>query len=307
MPKIDSPASPLVANLKGLHLFHYDGAPCAQRVRFALGEKGLARGREVKFDDASVQSLQGEDGKWVSRVVSLPKKQHISPAYAQIHPNMVVPALVHDVQLYLESLDIITYLDSTFGGPRLIPQESPLREEAMALVERAKQLHVSLRYVSFRWGLGRLAMLNPKERARLKQLAGQGSDEENLVSFYSAYSTRAIADSIFHEHLFKLHKAFAQLDSQMRDERTYLLGEDLTIADVFWAMKILRLIETGYPVAQRHPNLHRWYQRMYARPAFQNEVMAKNRISHRLFRTKAAIENALGLGLNRATGLLRQA
>jgi glutathione S-transferase len=301
MPKIDSPASPIVPRLKGLHLFHFDGAPCAQRVRFALGEKGLARGREEKFDATSLQSLEGEKGKWVSRVVSLAKKEHISPAYAQIHPNMVVPALVHDGQLYLESLDIIAYLDNACGGPRLIPEPSPLLDDTMALVEQAKKLHVSLRYVSFRWGLGRLAMLNQKERARLLELAGQGSDEENLVSFYGAYSTRTIPESVFLEHLLNLYKAFDVLDHQMRDGRSYLMGDSLTIADVFWSMKLLRLIETGYPVAEHHPTLYQWYQRMYTRPSFQNEVMGKNRMSYRFFRAKSSIENALGLGLNKAT------
>tara|TARA_R110001592_G_C13185749_1_gene751597 strand:+ start:2358 stop:3284 length:927 start_codon:yes stop_codon:yes gene_type:complete len=305
MPKIDSPASPIVSELQGLHLFHFDGAPCAQRVRFALGEKGLGRGREEKFDTTTPQSLQGEDGRWVSRIVSLAKKEHISPAYAQIHPNMVVPALVHDGQLYLESLDIIAYLDNTFGGPRLIPQQSPLLHDTMALVEQAKQLHVSLRYVSFRWGLGRLAMLKPKERARLKELAGQGSDEENLVSFYGAYSTRTIPDSVFEVHLLKLYNAFEVLDAQLSDGRLYLLGETLTIADVFWAMKLLRLIETGYPVAEHHPELYQWYLRMYARPAFQNEVMGRNRMSYRFFRIKSGIDNALGLGLKQAIARTR--
>tara|TARA_R110001599_G_scaffold353866_1_gene600886 strand:+ start:3802 stop:4734 length:933 start_codon:yes stop_codon:yes gene_type:complete len=305
MPKIDSPASPIVSQLKGLHLFHFDGAPCAQRVRFALGEKGLARGREDTFDAVTPQSLQGEDDRWVSRIVSLAKKEHISPAYAQIHPNMVVPALVHDGQLYLESLDIIAYLDNAFGGPRLIPQQSPLLNDTMALVEQAKQLHVSLRYVSFRWGLGRLAMLKPKERARLKELAGQGSDDENLVSFYGAYSTRTIPNSVFEEHLLQLYNAFEALDSQLSDGRLYLLGETLTIADVFWAMKLLRLIETGYPVAEHHPELYEWYLRMYARPAFQNEVMARNRMSYRFFRAKSGIENVMGLGLKQATARIR--
>lgn len=301
MPKIDSPASPIVSRLQGLHLFHFDGAPCAQRVRFALGEKGLTRGREEKFDADTPQSHKGEGNKWVSRVVSLAKKEHISPAYAQIHPNMVVPALVHDGQLYLESLDIIAYLDNAFGGPRLIPEQSPLLDDTMALVEQAKELHVSLRYVSFRWGLGRLAMLNLKERARLKELAGQGTDGENLVSFYGAYSTRTIPESVFQDHLLKLYQAFEELDKQLCDGRPFLMGDTLTIADVFWSMKLLRLIETGYPVAEHHPTLYQWYQRMYARPAFQNEVMGKNRMNHRFFRAKSGIENALGLGLNKAT------
>jgi hypothetical protein len=37
MTKIENPKSPIVGRLEGLHLFHFDGAPCAQQVRFALG------------------------------------------------------------------------------------------------------------------------------------------------------------------------------------------------------------------------------------------------------------------------------
>jgi hypothetical protein len=65
-------------------------------------------------------------------------------------------------------------------------------------------------------------------------------------------------------------------------------------------MKMLRLIETGYPFKQLHPALYQWYQRMYARPAFQNEVMGRNRTLNRVWRSKAAIERAFGVGLSKA-------
>jgi len=269
-------------------------------VRFALGEKGLTRAREVKFDATAPESLLGEEGRWVSRVVSLVKKDHMTPAYAQIHPNMVVPALVNDGQLYLESMDIIEYLDREFGAPLLVPREEPVRAATMALVEQAKVLHLSIRYVTFHWGLGRLAMLNRKERDGLKGLATQGVDGENLVSFYDAYSERTIPESVFEGHLMALYNAFESLDARMSDGRAYLMGDALTIADVFWSMKVLRLIETGYPFAARHPALYQWYERIYARPAFQNGVMGKNRVNNRLFRAKARVENTFGKGLSQA-------
>ena len=53
MPKVEQPASPIPGALKGLHLFHFDGAPCAQRVRFALGEKGLAKIRAAIISSAA--------------------------------------------------------------------------------------------------------------------------------------------------------------------------------------------------------------------------------------------------------------
>lgn len=300
MPRIEQPASAVVPQLRGLHLFHFDGAPCAQRVRFALGEKGLKRGREVRFDAVDPGSVAAEEGRWVSRVVSLVKKDHMTESYAQIHPDMVVPALVHDGNLYLESMDIIEYLDTAFGGPQLVPDQAEQRQQTMALVEEARELHVSIRYVTFHWGLGRLAMLNSKERKKLKELADAGKDNENLVSFYDAYSTGSIPESVFEEHLLKLYSAFNRLEQQMQDGRLFLLGDALTIADIFWSMKVLRLLETGYPFAGKHPVLNQWYERICARSAFQDEVMGKNRLANRLFRIKSGIENVLGVGLNRA-------
>ncbi|MEM7250072.1 MAG: glutathione S-transferase family protein [Pseudomonadota bacterium] len=300
MPRLDEPTNPITPTLKGLHLFHFDGAPCAQRVRFALGEKGLSRGREVKFDAHRPEAIAGESGRWVSRIVSLVKKHHLTPGYAQIHPNMVVPALVHDGTLYLESMDIIAYLDEAFSGAPLIPAEAALRAATWKRVEEAKVLHLSIRYVTFHWGLGRLAMLSAKERRDLKQVATRGDDGENLVSFYDAYSERAIPGLVFEGHLRKLFDAFQDLELPLGDGRQFLMSDDVSIADAFWAMKVLRLLECGYPFMERHPVLYAWYERVAQRPSFQNEVMGKNRLSHHLFRMKARVESAFGKGITRA-------
>lgn len=300
MAKIDAPKSAIPGVLRGLHLFHFDAAPCAQRVRFVLGEKGLARGREEKFTAVSPASAQGEAGRWVSRIVSLPKKDHMTQAYAQIHPNMVVPALVHDGTLYLESLDIIEYLDEAFGGTALIPKDSQMRAATMQRVELAKALHRSVRYVTFHWGLGRLGMLNPQERSQLLTLAQQGNDEEKLVDFYDKYSRKAIPESIYRDHLINLYNAFNEIDAELANGRQFLMSDELTIADPFWAMKILRLMECGYPIEAHHRELHAWYRRICRRPSFQNEVMGKNRLTNRVFRSKAAIEQFFGKGLKQA-------
>tara|TARA_R100001143_G_scaffold33234_1_gene31790 strand:+ start:1379 stop:2305 length:927 start_codon:yes stop_codon:yes gene_type:complete len=300
MPQVNDSKSEIVPRLQGLHLFHFDGAPCAQRVRFVLGEKNLQRGREVKFDSVSPDTLAAATGTWISRSVSLIKKQNMSAEYARIHPDMVVPALAHDGRLYLESMDIIEYLDQAFGGPAFIPSDPGKRQETLALVEQAKELHLSLRYVSFRWSLGRLAMLSAKEQANLKQLAQGGNDRENLVAFYEAFSNKGIPQQVFDEHLLELHKALSVLNQKLGDGRNYLTGDILTMADVFWAMKLLRLIETGYLVSEHHPLLFAWYERIYRRPAFQQEVMLRNRLLNRVWRSKAAVERMLGLGLDPA-------
>lgn len=300
MAMVDNCRSPIPGALKGLHLFHFDGAPCAQRVRFALGEKGLARGREERFDALTPSAVKADPGRWVSRVVSLPKKQHMTNTYADIHPNMVVPALVHDGKLILESMDIIEYIDSEFGGDALIPVQPALRQATMQRVEEAKELHRSIRYVSFYWGLGRLAVLNPSERRHLAQLAGNGGDGENLVDFYNGYSNRSIPKSVYLEHLKKIYDAFSHLDEAISDGRQFLMSDEISIADAFWSMKVLKLLEVGYPVRRYHPSLYAWYRRVYERPSFQNEVMSKNRGLNRFFRAKSTVENFMGFGLEKA-------
>ena len=300
MPLVEHPKSSIPGQLKGLHLFHYDGAPCAQRVRFALGEKGLSRDREEKFDAVTPAAIAGAPHGWVSRRVSLVKKDHLTQTYADIHPNMVVPALVHDGKLYLESLDIIEYLDDAFEGVPLVPKDAALKQAAMNRVTQAKALHTSIRYVTFHWGLGRLAMLNAKERAHLAQLAKQGSDSENLVSFYDGYSNGTIPESVYRDHLTKLFTAFCDLNTELKDGRKFLMSDDICIADAFWSMKILRLLECGYPVEEQHPELAGWYLRVSQRPSFQNEVMGKNHLTNRFFLAKASIEGFFGKGLKQA-------
>jgi glutathione S-transferase len=300
MARIDQPISQIVGKLQGLHLFHFDGAPCAQRVRFPLHEKGLVRGREIKFDADDTESCQGEKGAWVSRHVSLVKKEHLTTAYAQIQPNLVVPALVHDGVLHIESMDIVGYLDEAFGGEPLVPRHSPaLLADAQALTALGKELHRSIRFVTFRWGLRGLGRLNGKEEQQLRELLKSADDGEKLISFYEGFDGKAIPEELYVEHLEKLTGAFRKHEERLQDGRLFFTGDTLTMADVIWAMKTLRLTECGYPFAQCFPAYYAWYERVSARRSFQEGVLGKHRLMSKAFQAKAAVENIMGIGLKR--------
>ncbi len=298
MTIVETPESVLPPQLKGLHLFHFEGAPCAQRVRFALGEKGLRRGREVRWSSDAPDTLQAAEGTWTSRHVSLIKKDHMTPEYAAIHPHMVVPALVHDGVLHIESMDIVEYLDEIFRGNPLIPTDPETRELAMDLVEQGKALHRSVRYVSFHWGLGRLAKLSRKEQEGLAKLEKEGSPER-LTSFYSRYSTNSIEDETYLEHLRGLEAGYARAEELLGDGRRFLTGDSFTFADIIWSIKVLRLVECGYPFERNFPGVHAWYGRVSARPAFRTSVMGKHRVMSWAFRFKAAVERLAGVGLRK--------
>ncbi|WP_170287234.1 glutathione S-transferase family protein [Halioglobus maricola] len=300
MALIEHPRSPIAGKLEGVHLFHYDGAPCAQRVRFALHEKGLSRGREVKFDAGDPVSCAGQQGAWVSRQVSLVKKDHLTEAYALIQPNLVVPALVHDGRLHIESMDIVEYLDEAFGGAPLVPKnDTAVMEDATGLTRLGKELHRSIRFVTFRWGLRGLARLSKEDEEQLRDLLKNGNDTEQLVNFYEGYDRQSIPETIYEEHLEKLNAAFRDHEHRLSDGRDFLTGSDLTMADVIWAMKTLRLIECGYPFEQCFPLYFAWFQRISQRPSFREGVMGKHRLMSSAFKFKARLENLLGIGLKR--------
>lgn len=299
MPWVDAPKSPLVGKLCGTHLFHFEGAPCAQRVRFALAEKGLRRGREVPWASDDPATLIAEPGTWTSRHVSLIKKDHLSEAYAAIHPNMVVPALVHDGRLYIESMDIVDHIDAAWPEPPLKPADPESARLARTLIEDAKLLHVSVRYVSFRWGLGRLGRLDRDSEARLARLEPANSPER-MHDFYRRYDRSAIGESTYDAHLTALEGGFTALERLLTsDARPFLTGSSFSSADVIWSLKALRIHECGYPFGRRFPAVAAWFDRVMARPAFQDGVMGRHRATSRAFRVKAALENALGLGIRR--------
>ena len=296
--KIEHPESPIIEKLEGVHLFHYDGAPCAQRVRFALHEKGLVRGREVKFDAIHPAACAGEEGAWVSRQVSLVKKDHMTATYAQIQPNLVVPALVHDGELHIESMDIVAYLDQAFGGPPLVPVHNPaLLAQAEQLTDLGKALHRSIRFVTFRWGLRGLARLSRKEEQHLKDLLSDAPDGEQLISFYEGYDSQAIPDAVYEEHLKKLTEAFAMHEARLEGGQSFIAGGELTMADVIWAMKTLRLIECNYPFDELFPAYAAWFKRISSRPSFVEGVMGKHKLMSSAFRMKAGVEQLFGIGL----------
>ena len=298
--KIENPKSPIVGKLQGVHLFHYDAAPCAQRVRFALHEKGLVRGREVKYDADDPAACAGEAGAWVSRQVSLAKKEHLTESYAAIQPNLVVPALVHDGELHIESMEIVAYLDDAFGGTPLVPKHDPERmADAQALTDLGKNLHRSIRFVTFRWGLRGLAKLSSQEEEQLKALLNGAEDGEQLVSFYEGYDNQSIPDAVYVEHLEKLNTAFKAHEKRLQDGRKFLTGDELTMADIIWAMKTLRLIECDYPFKTIFPAYYAWFERVSQRPSFQHGVMGKHRFMSSAFRVKAGIEHLLGVGLKK--------
>ena len=77
-----------------LTLYHGRTSVCSVKARLALAEKG------VDFD-SKLLTLRGDQ---------------FDPAYMKLNPNAVVPTLVHDGRVIIESTVIMHYIDEAFAG-----------------------------------------------------------------------------------------------------------------------------------------------------------------------------------------------
>jgi len=89
-----------VLHWRGIHLLHFSGSTCCQKTRIFLNMKGL---------------------DWVSHPVNLLAQENYKPWFLGISPRGLVPVLVHDGVVHIESNDILAYLEERFPTPALIP------------------------------------------------------------------------------------------------------------------------------------------------------------------------------------------
>lgn len=92
-----------------LKLYHDHNAVCCQKVELALHEKGL---------------------NYEEQIVSLFKSEQYSPEYLKVNPRGVVPTLVHDGNVIIESTLICEYIEEAFGGAPLLPRDAAERAKA---------------------------------------------------------------------------------------------------------------------------------------------------------------------------------
>ena len=113
------PENKSVENYKGLHLYHGDISNCSMRVRMTLIEKGL---------------------DWTSHHIDLKKKENITDDYFGINPNGLVPTLIDDGVVHIESNDIIDYLDEKYPEPSLRSKDN--EAEMLEWLRLAGSIHV---------------------------------------------------------------------------------------------------------------------------------------------------------------------
>jgi len=247
MPKI-VPENRSVLDQRGLHLYHAGWSNCSMRVRMTLAEKGLP---------------------WTSHHLDTRKGEHITSEYFGIHPNGLVPALVHDGDVWIESSDIIRYLDDVFPEPRLTPRSDIGREQLSAWIELASEIHVDA-VKTYIYGATQQTRRR-KTAAELRRYRKLQTNDELLAFHTRTASEEGITAEERRSAEQLLHTAFSRLGAQLSTQR-WLAGDDFSLADIVWVPLHYTLERAGFSF-DRHTNVKNWARAIATRPSFQTAVV----------------------------------
>jgi glutathione S-transferase len=254
-----------VLGWKGVHVLHFAGLSCSQKLRIFLNLKGI---------------------DWQSHVVDLQKHENFSPWFLGINPRGLVPVLVHDGAVHIESNDIIAYLDKTFPTPTLIP--AGLEQEVSTLLRHEDDLHLDLRTLSFRFVFAPPGPPKPAEALQRYAESGSGTvrgvadrDKGVQIAFWERAAREGFPDHAARASAHKFRAEFDALDGRLADA-PFLLGASLSVLDIAWFIYAYRLSLAGYPIARLHPWVGDWFEKLRARPEFSREVTAPADVEERV-------------------------
>jgi len=234
-----------------IELYHNALSTCSQKVRLVFAEK------DIEFESREIDLIGGQ--------------QH-DPEYVKLNPKHVVPTLVHDGRVVLESSLIIRYLDELRPEPPLRPADPYGRYRVDLWLKRADEaVHVAAPVVTFALG-PRMVLLQQPEEVREANLAAipdprARAERRSVIEHGVKAPEFAGALRVF---LSALDDMEAELGHQ-----PWLSGQRFGLADATLLPYVLRLEHLAMdPVlsAAVRPRVADWFARVRARPAYATAV-----------------------------------
>ena len=237
MPEIE-PKDQSLKTLSGLHLWHAPMSSCSQRVRIVLAEEGKT---------------------YESHLVDLERGEHATEAYQAIHPKGVVPALVDEGHLIIESIDILQHVSGS--------DSALMAGVSGEVLARADTAQLDLKLLTFEF----LFRGAPAKSDAVAQAFQRNHKNAWLTEFYRDFAAGFDRDRI-EQAVIRTRDGFDFLDARLSDGRPYLAGDKLTLEDVAWMPNAHRFDLMGWPFA-RTPHLAKWFERVQRRASYRTGLV----------------------------------
>jgi glutathione S-transferase len=227
-----------------LELYYFHGATCGLKARLTMAEKGA---------DYTPRVLTREDLK--------------APDYLKLNPNAVVPTLVDDGSVLVESSIIMRYIDDVVDGPALRPT-APLDHAMMGMwMKRADEYYLPATG-TFTYTIGYREELVAK-------LGGNFDDHLSAIPNPTARERRrkiledGYESADFGAAVRTLDGMLALMETQLTDT-AYLAGDNYSLADAAITPFLERMKDLacdGWWLANR-PAVSDWWDRIQSRDSY---------------------------------------
>ena len=228
-------------------LYNAPQSTCSQRVRFVLNAKGTA------FDEVKLDLLAGDQ---------------LKPDYLKMNPNGVVPTLVHDGNVVIDSNVITEYLDEVQPEPvNFTPEQPVLRARMRTLMHFIDEMPAAaVRVPTFNLAfLPRFAAMSEEEFVAFAE------SKPLRREFMLAMGRTGFPESEMQAALDRLRRTYERMDAEIENSGgPWLLGKEISLADVAVMPAIVRMADLGLDTMWADlPRVQRWYALIQAHPAYQ--------------------------------------
>ena len=241
-----------ILDWKGVHLLNYQFSACSMKTRIYLNLKKIP---------------------FTSHQINLSAGENFSEWFQGINPRSLVPVLIHDGEVHIESNDILEYLEGCFKESPLIPEN--MEEKIKELLKFEDNLHVDIRNITFKFLVPRFLNKGKSVQPKAKNKATLNGELDSMDdvnrNFWEHYEKYGITNEDASRSLIRFRTALEDLNDQLEDS-PYILGAELSLVDIAWFIYATRIQHANYPLKRLHPNVSGWYERLYANVLFRKEV-----------------------------------
>ena len=234
-------------------LYHHGSSVCAAKVRFAMAEK------EMPWEGVYIDILKGEQ---------------FEPDYIKLNPKAVVPTLIHDERVILDSTVIIEYLDQLDPDSSLHPTDPVDRANARLWTKSVDEdLHPACGAMTFVCSHRHTVLKNLGEEGLKEFLASTPplSVTSNWKTQKDAF-TRYGFDAPGADEKVRLYDTYLhKMEEALLGGNDWLVGNTFSVADVSltpYVNRLAMLSMGGMWENGRLPNVDAWFQRIKGMPNF---------------------------------------
>jgi glutathione S-transferase len=229
-----------------IELYHNDMSVCAQKVRFTLAEKTL---------------------EWKSHHLNLRAGDQQKAEYLKLNPNAVVPTLVDNGRVIIESTVINEYLDDAYAEPGLRPVDAGERARMRLWTKQLDEgIHVATRVISNAIAFRHQKLALGAEA--LKMLHNKIPDPKKREESWENI-TKGIESRFFVDAVRCYDKLLADMERSLTEE-SWLAGKEFSLADIGYAPYIWRLQDLQLQFLwDKRAHIPAWFERVARRPGYQ--------------------------------------